>query len=478
VVASGKSCALLEAPARLHALKDTSVKTTKSSAADRRNSRSALELKLGPIIYRTVADLKPYAGNPRLHSERQIVQLAASIREFGFVLPVLITVESEIIAGHARVLAAARAGLAEVPVIVADHLSKAQIKAYRLADNQLSLQSTWSNELLRIELADLIEIAEVPIEVLGWNTGEIDAILSIDDGSDEPDDDIVPEPPARPVAIRGDLWLLGKHRLLCGSSLDPDSWERLMDGAIGSMVFTDAPYNLPQKHISGTNRHESFSMAAGEMSFDQFVAFNASYLENMKKHLKDGAVVMACMDHAHILELMTAARQTGLHHLNLCVWKKSNAGLGSLYRSHYELILVLKQGRSQHVNNILLGKNGRYRTNVIECAGANSFGPSRMQDLKDHPTVKPRQLVADFIRDVTKHGDVVLDAFSGSGATISACEMTGRIGYAIEIEPKYIDVAIRRFEQQYGQKAVLEATGQTFDEIKALRHVDLPPIDA
>lgn len=446
--------------------------TTTSSPASRRNSRPALELQLGPIAYQAIDKLTAYANNPRQHPERQLVQLAASIREFGMMLPILITSDGEIIAGHARVQAATRAGLAQVPTITVDHLSKSQIKAYRLADNRLAELGTWSEKLLQIELAELIEIAEVPIEVLGWNTGEIDTILSIDDGSDEADDEVLPEPSERPIAALGDLWRLGKHRLLCGSSLDPDNWTSIMAGATATMVFTDAPYNVPQRHISGKDRHASFDMAAGEMSFDEFIAFNVTYLENMMAHLKDGAVVMACMDHAHLLELMTAARKVGLHHMNLCVWKKSNAGLGSLWRSQHELILALKKGKAPHTNNVALGANGRYRTNVIECAGANSFGKSRMQDLADHPTVKPKKLVADFIRDVTKHGDIVIDAFSGSGTTIIASELTGRIGYAIEIEPKYIDVAIRRFEQLFGIKAILDATGQTFAEVRAERHAD------
>jgi DNA modification methylase len=438
------------------------------------NTQSAIEQRLGPIEYRAPGDLTPYEGNPRKHPEKQLVQLMASIEHFGFAYPLLVDVHGVVITGHARLEAAMRLGMTELPVLVAEHWTKTQVRAYRLADNELSRAATWDLNLLQVELSHIIEIGEVPIEILGWSTGEIDVLLE-GPKDDRPDpDDHVPEVSERSVARSGDVWLLGRHRLLCGSSLEPECWVRLMDGKTAHMVLTDAPFNVRVNgHISGSNRFEEFAMASGEMSPAEFTEFNATYLRNMTAHLKDGAIMMAFMDHGHLHELMTATRQVGLKHINLCVWKKSNGGMGSLWRSQHELVLVVKYGTAPHTNAIELGKHGRYRTNVWEVPGANSFGATRDQDLADHPTVKPTKLLTEAIRDVTRQGEIVLDAFAGSGSTILACERAKRIGYAIEIEPKYIDVAIRRWEAMTGEEAVLEETGESFAEVRAIREEDM-----
>ncbi len=435
------------------------------------NACAALEHKLGPILYRSVTSIRGYDGHARKHPEKQIVQLMASMSQFGFAMPLLVDEAGVLIVGHARYEAAGRLGLAEVPVIVADHWSAAQVKAYRLADNQLARHATWDERLLRIEIQSIIDLDEVSVEVMGWETAEIDVLLS-DTGIDDSDpDDDMPVEDALVVALPGDLWLLGKHRLLCGSSLEPENWSRLMAGAQAAMVLTDAPFNVPVNgHVSGSGRHTEFAMASGEMSEAEFMTFNETYLRNMTAHLKDGAIVMAFMDHKHLYELMTAGRAAGLHHLNLCVWAKTNGGMGSLYRSQHELVLVLKHGKAPHTNTVQLGKHGRYRTNVWSHAGANSFSSSRDADLAAHPTVKPVGLLAEAIRDVTRHGEIVLDAFSGSGSTILACERTKRIGYAVEIEPKYIDVAVRRWEAMTGEQAILEGSRQTFADVTAERH--------
>ena len=437
------------------------------------NLPPVLEQKLGPIQYIQLDQLTAYHNNPRKHPERQIVQLMASMREFGFTMPVLIDADNVIIAGHARVEAARRIGVTEIPTLIADHWSRAQVKAYRLADNRLSELGDWNVEALRIELQAIIQIGEVHIEALGWSTGEIDVMMSIGPVGDGPDPaDEVPAAPQHPVARIGDIWRLGKHRLLCGSSLEGEAWQKLMAGQTAAMAFVDGPYNVPiNGHVSGKGkaRHAEFSMATGEMNSSEFVNFNQTYLTRMTEYLKDGAVVMACMDHRHIGELMTAAQNVGLKHLNLCVWKKTNGGMGSLYRSQHELVLVLKHGTARHTNNVELGKHGRYRTNVWEYAGVNCFSASRDQDLADHPTVKPITLVADAIRDVTQQHEIVIDAFSGSGTTILACERTDRVGYAIEIEPKYIDVAIRRWEDMTGLKATLDGTAETIAEVRVRR---------
>ena len=436
----------------------------------RPNIPPSIEQRLGAIEYRPVDQLRLIADNPRKHPERQIVALTASMREFGFAVPVLVTEGGEVICGHARIEAAKRAGMRSVPVLVARFWSPQQIRAYRLADNRLAELGSWDCKLLPVYIADIVDIADVPVEVMGWSTGEIDVILEGEVGRDDAADEDIPEPPVQPVARRGDLWRLGRHSLLCGSSLEPRDWERLMAGRVAAMSLNDPPYNVAVNgHVSGSGRHAEFAMASGEMSPEQFTQFNTDWLTRSCAHLKDGAVVMAFMDHAHLHELMGAGRAAGLKHLNLCVWAKTNGGMGSLYRSQHELVLVLKHGTAKHTNCVELGRHGRYRTNVWSQAGANVFGATRDADLADHPTVKPVTLLAEAIRDVTRQGEIVIDAFSGSGSTILACERTRRIGCAIEIEPGYIDVAIRRWEASSGGTASLDGTGQTFAEVREVR---------
>ncbi|NCP19188.1 MAG: ParB N-terminal domain-containing protein [Erythrobacter sp.] len=448
----------------------------KRAATGIRNDIAALEQKLGSIEYRPLGSLKRYENNPREHPEKQLVKLAASISEFGFAMPMLVDEQDVIIAGEARFEAARRAGLTEVPVIVAHHWSPAQVRAYRLADNRLAELGTWDSDALAIEFAALIEFDESPIEVLGWETAEIDIILedeleAQEGNSVDPADEQI-EPPAAPSSRPGDLWLLGEHRLLCGSSLDYSNWTKLLDGKTAAMAFTDPPYNVPVSgHVCGLGKvsHAEFAMASGEMSKAEFTAFLSEFIAALLPHCKDGAVLDLCMDWRHLGEMLAAIEGNKLSLLNLCAWNKNNGGMGSLYRSKHELVFIAKKGKAPHTNNVELGKHGRYRTNVWDYAGINTFGKTRMKDLADHPTVKPTALVADAIRDVTDPGEIVLDAFMGSGTTILACERTRRRGYGIEIEPGYVDVAIRRWEAMTGEKAVLLETGQAYAEVAALR---------
>ena len=455
--------------------------STKKNARRPSNSEM-LFARLGPVIYRRSDELTAYKRNARKHPERQLVSLAASIREFGFNVPVLIDGAGEIIAGHARVEAARRAGLDEVPTISATHLSPAQVKAYRLADNRTFELGSWDLEALVIELQEIISLDEIEMESMGWSTAEMDALLAnaeySTEGGTDPADALV-EPPVDPVAQPGDLWLLGRHRLLCGSALEPRSWARLLDGTSAGMVFTDPPYNVKVGgHVSGLGKikHPEFAQASGEMSEKEFTTFLADFLSAMLPHVRDGGVVDICMDWRHLRELLGAIDQSALTMLNLCCWNKSNGGMGSLYRSKHELIAITKKGSVPHINNVELGKHGRYRTNVWDYAGVNTFGATRMQDLADHPTVKPIALVADAIRDVTHHGDIVLDAFMGSGTTLLAAERTGRAGFGTEIEPKYIDVAVQRWQKMTRSTAVLDGDGRTWAAIAAERRAADPDI--
>ena len=448
------------------------------SAKSHPNQLSALQRKLGPIEYRATTTLIAYEGSPRKHPEKQIVKLMASIAEFGFAMPVLIDCDAVIIVGHARIEAARRIGLLEIPVIVADQWSKAQVRAYRLADNRLAELATWDSVLLAIELAAIIEFDETPIELLGWETSEIDIILDPSASASTADPaDACPAVPATPVSEMGDLWLLAEHRLLCGSSLDEANWTKLMDGGLATMAFSDAPYNVPiAGHVCGLGKvkHQEFAEASGEMSQAEFTTFLADAIGKMADNLADGAVLTLAMDWRHSSEILAAIKANRLTLLNMCVWNKTNGGMGSLYRSKHELFWIAKKGKAPHINNVELGRFGRYRTNVWDYAGVNSFGKTRMADLADHPTVKPTALVADAIRDVTKPGQIVIDAFMGSGTTILAAERTKRVAFGIDIEPGYIDVAIRRWETMTGKKAVHAETGETFAETAVRRSAPDP----
>lgn len=431
---------------------------------------------LGAIEYRAPDELRSYANNPRKHSQKQIVKLMASIREFGFTLPVLVDDNNLIVAGEARVSAARTLGLERVPVLVARDWSEAKIRAYRLADNRLAELGSWDDMLLAQELSAIIEFDETPIEVLGWETAEVDVLLDLADDVPEADPaDQTIGPPTAPVSQTGDLWLMGSHRLLCGSSLDSACWSRLMDGRVAAMAFSDPPYNVPiSGHVCGLGRiqHAEFAMASGEMNKAQFTAFLTDVTGKMAAHVKDGGVLELCMDFRHMGELLTAIEGNGLSLLNLCVWNKGSGGMGSLYRSQHELVFVTRKGKTPHTNNVELGKHGRYRTNVWSYPGVNTFGKGRMADLADHPTVKPTALVADAIRDVTGQGEIVLDAFMGSGTTILAAERTRRIAYGIEIAPGYVDVCIRRWEAMTGRQVTHADTGETFAQVRARREAE------
>ena len=248
-----------------------------------------------------------------------------------------------------------------------------------------------------------------------------------------------------------------------------------MAGDKARLVFTDPPYNVRiSGHVSGLGRvrHREFLMASGEMSEPQFTEFPTLSLRCLADHLVDGGVLYACMDFRHHHELGTAYRNAGLQLLNLCTWVKSNAGLGSFYRSQHELVFVLKAGEAPHTNNVQLGRYGRYRSNVWEYAGVNTWGPDRQEELAMHPTVKPVALVADAIRDSSRRGEMVLDAFAGSGTTLIATERTGRIGRALELDPVYVDVCLRRWQKATGKQAVHAELGIPFDEVAVLRRED------
>ena len=425
------------------------------------------------MTYRKVDDLKPYAGNARTHSAKQITQIAASIRQFGFTNPVLVDGASGIVAGHGRVAAARQLGMTEVPVIELAHLSEAERRAYVIADNRLAELAGWDRDILAIELQALSEMdLDFDLEITGYETAELDLLL---DGpaadQTDPDDDIAGMKTGPAVTRPGDIWLLGKHRLICGDARHPDTFTALMESDRAKAVFTDPPYNVKiGGHVcgSGAIQHREFAMASGEMDVAGFTAFLGSTLGAMADVSVDGAIHFVCMDWRHMGELRSAGDKVYSELKNLVVWKKSNGGMGTFYRSQHELVFVYKVGTAPHTNTFGLGDTGRYRTNVWDYPGVNSFGANQ-KDLALHPTVKPVALVADAIKDVTRRGEIVLDGFGGSGTTLIAAERTGRVARLVELDPLYCDVICRRYEARTGRPARLCGTEQIFSDVAIAR---------
>ncbi|MFD0979938.1 site-specific DNA-methyltransferase [Tropicimonas aquimaris] len=426
------------------------------------------------VVQTPVADLKPYANNNRIHTAKNVGKLKASVAKFGFVAPILVDCDGVIIAGHGRLEAANALGLTTVPTVVADHLSPAEVRALRIADNKLAELSDWNPEALQIEFTELMDLSldgdlDFTLDITGFEMPELDIIIGgAGEAEAAPAETVEAPDPSKPVVTQpGDLWVLGDHRILCGNSLEEASYARVLDGESVGMVFTDPPYNVPVNgHVRSGNggEHREFAMASGEMSDSEFRSFLATFLTGTRDKMAEGAVGMICMDWRHIGDLIATGKSCGLELINLCVWNKTNGGMGSLYRSKHEMICVFKKPGAPHINNVELGKHGRNRTNVWDYAGVNSFGKAREADLADHPTVKPTALVVDAIMDVSHRGSVVLDAFGGSGATLLAAEKTGRRARLIELDPAYVDVAIRRWQEMSGKTAVHATTGETFDD--------------
>ncbi len=421
------------------------------------------------ITYRRVEDLSPYAGNARTHSDKQINQIAASMRTFGFTNPVLIDGAGSIVAGHGRVAAARKLGYGEVPVIALAHLSEAERRAYVIADNRLAELAGWDRDILAIELQALSDMElDFDLEITGFETAEIDLLLDEDGGGNrEPADDLLEPSPGPAITRPGDIWQLGRHKLICGDALEAATYKELMGDEHARAVFTDPPYNVRiDGHVCGSGKvkHREFAMATGEMDKADFTTFLRDSLAAMADVSLDGAIHFVCMDWRHMDELSAAGAEVYSELKNLVVWAKTNGGMGTFYRSQHELIFVYKVGTAKHLNTFGLGETGRYRTNVWAYAGVNSFGGNQ-EDLALHPTVKPVALVADAIRDVTHRGDIVLDGFGGSGTTLIAAERTGRVARLIELDPLYCDVICRRFEAQTGQPARLVGTNQTFADV-------------
>jgi DNA modification methylase len=366
-------------------------------------------------------------------------------------------------------------GIDAVPTCQLSHLSEADKRAYVLADNKLAEKAGWDRDLLAIELQGLIEL-DVDIELTGFEMAEVDLILEeAREASGDPSgpEDGVPElAPGPAVSQTGDLWLLGRHRLLCADAREQAAYDRLLKGAKAQFVFTDPPYNVEiDGHVCGLGRirHREFAMGCGEMSEAEFTAFLKAVFALLAENSVGGSIHQICMDWRHMGEMLAAGRAVYSELKNLCVWNKSNAGMGSFYRSKHELVFVWKSGAAAHINNFELGQHGRHRSNVWDYAGVNTMRAGRRDELAMHPTVKPVALVADAIKDCSRRGGLVLDPFCGSGTILIAAERTGRKARGLEIDPNYVDVAVRRWQAHTGKSAILAGSGETFEGVEEQR---------
>jgi len=418
----------------------------------------ALPNRVLTVVYRPIGELIPDPRNARTHPKRQINQLRASILQFGFTNPVLVDEASVLIAGHGRLRAAKDIGLAEVPTIELAGMTEAQKKALRLADNKIALNAGWDLEILKLELADIGTLdIDFDLSLTGFAGGEIDVVLK---AANDPAEEVIPAVPAEPRTRPGDIWILGEHRVGCGDGRDAAFLRTLVgDGARIDAAFLDPPYNVKiNGHANAKGRHREFAMASGEMSDDQFRTFLRETLGAAASISRDGAVHFVCMDWRHLEDVSVIGGTVYDALLNICMWNKSNAGMGSLYRSKHEMVFVYRVGKTPHANMVELGKHGRNRTNVWDYPSVNSMAGSRRQDLALHPTVKPVAMVADAYQDVTSRGDLVFDMFLGSGTSLIAAERTGRRFRGCDIDPAYVDVAVERWVQMTGKEPTLEST--------------------
>lgn len=419
--------------------------------------------------------LRPYDGNARTHSKRQIRQIANSIKKFGFTNPVLVSDDGQIIAGHGRVAAAILMELGEIPTLGLSHLNEADRRAYVLADNKLALNAGWDQELLAFELQCLIDL-DFDIDITGFSVAETDLIIDSAQASRTvalvQQDDVTPALPARPVTERGDVWYLGRHRLVCGDARENASYAAVLEGRKADLIFTDPPYNVPiEGHVcgSGSVHHADFAFASGEMSTVEFSTFLAIAFCIAANAMRSGGIAFVFMDWRHIREVVTAGDLAFDELKNLVIWNKQNAGMGTFYRSKHELVFVYKVGTAPHTNNFGLGDTGRYRTNVWDYAGISSMSATRGEELAMHPTVKPTRLVIDAIEDCSRRGEIVLDCFAGSGTTLIAAERCGRLACLIEYDPGYCDTIVQRYERATGKLATLGANGLTFEAVSEQR---------
>lgn len=405
------------------------------------------------VEFKQLSELKPSPKNARKHSKKQVQKIANSIKTFGFNNPILIDDNGIVVSGHGRYEAAQFLKLEQVPTICLEHLTEAEIKAFAIADNKLALESEWDQDMLKINIEELANL-EFDLDATAFETPEIDKLLFTFGAEEEPKADKLdklPDEKEIPSIVKpGDLYRVGRHYVYCGNSLDAKSYEILLRGEKAGMTFSDFPYNVRiSGHVCESGKHPEFAMGSGEMSDLEFTQFLRKAMQNISANSTDGSIHFGCMDWRHSKNLLDAAEGVYTELKNICVWNKESGGMGSLYRSQHEFIFVHKNGTAPHINNVELGKHGRYRTNVWDYPGVRASNPSSLQDLRLHPTCKPVSMVIDSILDCSKPNDIVLDAFAGSGTTLLAAERTKRRAFVIELDCHYCDVILYRYMQHF-----------------------------
>ncbi|WP_267359945.1 MULTISPECIES: DNA modification methylase [unclassified Methylobacterium] len=427
------------------------------------------------MVRRDPANLRPAERKIHKLDETHVAQIAACIATVGFVDPVLIDTDDRILDGVSRVEAAKRLGLETIPCVLVEVTTPEQWELIRLGVNVLSEKATYDLASIAVILRELV-VAGAPIEVVGIDTVLIDAIR-LGDEDDEPDPaDLVPNPAAIGVTRQGDVFSCGDHRVVCGDAREAADWlGKLAVGPV-RLVLTDIPYNVAIAGHVTRGDHREFAMASGEMSDEQFARFNDAWMSQAAECLVDGGLLATFIDWRGLSAVDRAAGRLGLEQLNLIVWGKTNAGMGGLYRSQHELMPLFKKGHAPHRNNVKLGQNGRWRTNLWTYPGASTAGSDARRGLADHPTVKPVAMLKDALLDVTDRGETVLDPFLGSGSTLIAAELTGRRCVGIEIDPLYVDLIIRRFEDTTKTEAVHLQSGETFAALASRRASEPAPV--
>lgn len=440
-------------------------------------TRNSIFNEISEIERLPIDALKVPSKPLRVYTRQVVRQASRLIAEIGMVKPIVVDQNNMILAGLLWYLAAKMLEFSDVPVVRVSHLSPAQLAAYRIGEERLTELSPWNDQVLAEELKDLCaQELDFDIGLTGFSVGEIDVriaqldVLESKEPSATPGNNEESIAAVEPVTKPGDLWILGRHRLLCGSSLDSETWQILMNGEAAALAFTDPPYNVPiAGHVIGNGnvRHREFTMASGEMTDEEFCGFLRRSLEVHFENSADGSLHYVCMDWRHVRQLLNIGCDVYNRLINICLWVKSNGGMGSFYRSRHELIVIFRKGTKQHNNNIQLGRFGRYRTNVWEYPGSTSLN-GRATDEGDllalHPTVKPVQLVADAILDSTTINDLVIDGFAGSGSTLVACERVRRRFFGIEIDPLYVDTAVRRWQRHSGCAAIHAISREPFEK--------------
>ena len=409
----------------------------------------------------------------RKHGKAQIRELAAGIDRTGFNVPLLVDDDLGLVSGHARLAAAELLGLDAVPVIRIAHLSEEQLRLFAIFENRIAERAEWDEAALVLEFDELrIEEPELDLSDSGFAIAEIDIMTGVARTAKLSDFDAAAcdiEPAGPEVTRHGDIWQCGRHRIICGDSTDADTIAQLVDGAFIRQIVTDPPFDLPTRTFSSAKKFGDFAMGAGEMGPAKFTEFLARFMAAAQPVLLDGALVYAFMDHRHIAQLLAAGEQACLHYVNLLVWVKAQAGQGSHYRSGHELVGVFRHGDAPARNNIMLGKHGRNRSNVLMYPGVRGKGGGGAKALAMHPTVKNVAMIADLLLDASAPGEAVLDNFGGSGTTLIAAEKTDRTAYVCELAPGFVDVSVRRYDALRSEPARLVATGQTFAEVVAER---------